>query len=79
VTGVDDLAAGVEGLPRADVLRYRLDGDGRVIVRPSGTEPKLKCYLEIVLPVTGSVEEARAAGDAELKNLRHDLSAVLRL
>jgi phosphomannomutase len=74
-----DLAAGVGGLPKADVLRYRLSGDARVIVRPSGTEPKLKCYLEIVLPVTGPVEEARAAGEAELAALRDDVSKVLRL
>ena len=35
-------------LPRSDVLIYRLDGEARVIVRPSGTEPKIKCYYEIV-------------------------------
>lgn len=35
-------------LPASDVLIYRLDNDGRVIVRPSGTEPKIKCYYEVV-------------------------------
>jgi phosphomannomutase len=79
VTRADDLAAGVDGLPRADVLRYRLSGEARVIVRPSGTEPKLKCYLEIVLPVTGTVGEARTSGEAALAALRDDVSAVLRI
>ncbi|HEX7834783.1 MAG TPA: phospho-sugar mutase, partial [Pseudolysinimonas sp.] len=45
VVGVDDFEAGVQGFPPNDILRYRFDG-GRVIVRPSGTEPKLKCYLD---------------------------------
>lgn len=35
-------------LPTSDVLIYHLDGGARVIVRPSGTEPKLKCYYEVV-------------------------------
>ncbi|MEB5558926.1 phospho-sugar mutase [Vibrio cholerae] len=37
-------------LPTSDVLIYHLDGGARVIVRPSGTEPKLKCYYEVVTP-----------------------------
>ena len=45
VVGVDDYTDGFEGLPPNDILRYRFDG-GRIIVRPSGTEPKLKCYLD---------------------------------
>lgn len=48
VETVDDFATGVAGFPPADILRYRLADGGRVIVRPSGTEPKLKCYLDAV-------------------------------
>lgn len=47
IIGVDDLALGIEGLPPTDGVRLRF-ADGHVIVRPSGTEPKLKCYLEYV-------------------------------
>ncbi len=48
--GVDDLLAGGD-LPPTDGLRYELADGSRVVVRPSGTEPKLKAYLEVVVPV----------------------------
>jgi phosphomannomutase len=79
VTSVEDLAPGVGCLPPADVLRLRLSGGGRVIVRPSGTEPKLKCYLEVVVPVTGDADEARAAAAAELTALREAVAGILGL
>ena len=41
------------GLPPTDGLRYHLADGSRVIVRPSGTEPKLKVYLEVIEPVAG--------------------------
>ncbi len=60
VEQVDDLAEGSAELPPTEGLRYRLADGARVVVRPSGTEPKLKCYLEVVVPV----EQAGAgAGD----------------
>ncbi|ONF65520.1 phospho-sugar mutase [Amycolatopsis keratiniphila] len=63
-------------LPDADVLR--LTGEGlRVVIRPSGTEPKLKAYLQIKEPVTGDLAEARAAADARLAALRADIESRL--
>ncbi len=51
VEGVDDLGEGSAELPPTEGLRYTLAGSGRVVVRPSGTEPKLKCYLEVICAV----------------------------
>ena len=80
VTSVADLAAGGTGegeLPPADVLSYRLAG-ARVVVRPSGTEPKLKAYLEIVQPVrAGRLAEARAQAGARLHLLRRAVADLL--
>ena len=47
VERIDDLLEGVDDLPPGDVLRIRLVDGSRVIVRPSGTEPKLKLYLDV--------------------------------
>nr|WP_121258297.1 phospho-sugar mutase [Nocardioides ferulae] len=80
VEGADDLALGSADLPPTDGLRYRLAGGARVVVRPSGTEPKLKCYLEVVVPVAGrDVTAARATAAARLTALKDDLRGVLAL
>lgn len=47
VSRIDDLMRGVDGLPPGDVLRIWLEDGSRLIVRPSGTEPKLKLYLDV--------------------------------
>ncbi len=75
-----DLADGVNGLPPTDGLRYRTDGGVRVVVRPSGTEPKLKCYLEAVVPVgAAGLQAARGEARAALAAVRTELSAMLAL
>ncbi len=74
----DDLAEGVGGLPPTDGLRWYTADGSRVIVRPSGTEPKLKAYLEVVEPVSGDdVAAARAVATERLAALRADVAAAV--
>ncbi|MEU8838982.1 phospho-sugar mutase [Streptomyces roseus] len=80
VASAEDLTRGTETLPPTDGLRYYLEGDfkARVIVRPSGTEPKLKCYLEVVVPVAEACDlaAARVRGQEVLDAIKKDLSAA---
>jgi phosphomannomutase len=71
VTAVEDLRAGTGALPPSDVLVLRAAG-ARVVVRPSGTEPKLKAYLEVV--VDGA---DRAGADETLGRLRTEVEQLL--
>ncbi|WP_328438848.1 phospho-sugar mutase [Streptomyces sp. NBC_00444] len=77
ITEAEDLTRGTDKLPPTDGLRYTLDG-ARVVVRPSGTEPKLKCYLEVVVPVAAhdGLPEARAKAAELLDAIKRDLSAA---
>jgi phosphomannomutase len=78
VESVEDLEAGAGGLPPTDGLRYRVAGGGRVIVRPSGTEPKVKCYLQVVEEVVGGdVQAARAAAGSRLADLDAGMRSLL--
>ncbi|MFE4002344.1 phospho-sugar mutase [Nocardioides sp. YIM B13467] len=79
VQQLDDLTTGIGGLPPTDGIRYQLAGGSRVIVRPSGTEPKIKCYLEVVEPVDSPEALAQARTDAEiaLGALKVDIRAAL--
>jgi phosphomannomutase len=81
VTAVVDLAAGDGGRggpgPTANVLIFGLPG-ARVVLRPSGTEPKIKCYIEITEPLAGrSLPAARGSAAKRLAPLRHALESVL--
>ncbi|BAC71054.1 phosphomannomutase [Streptomyces avermitilis] len=75
ITRSEDLTKGTDRLPPTDGLRYTLDG-ARVIVRPSGTEPKLKCYLEVVVPVgtRQDLPAARTKATNLLETIKRDLS-----
>ncbi|MGW7332117.1 phospho-sugar mutase [Streptomyces sp. NPDC054840] len=81
VVSAEDLSKGTETLPPTDGLRYYLDGayKARVIARPSGTEPKLKCYLEVVVPVAeaSDLASARVRGQEVLDAIKKDLSAAM--
>jgi phosphomannomutase len=74
VEQIDDLTAGGP-LPPTEGLRFRLAEGGRVVVRPSGTEPKLKAYLEVVIPVEDDdVAAARISAAGRLDAIRSDLA-----
>jgi phosphomannomutase len=75
---VADLADGWAGLPPTDGLLF--DGASvRAVVRPSGTEPKLKCYLQVRRPAGEGLAESRAAAAAAMALARVDLTAALGL
>ena len=77
VRSVTDLAPGSAELPPTDALILRLDG-ARVVVRPSGTEPKLKAYLEVTEPVApGGLAEARRRAGSRMTPLRAAARALL--
>ena len=71
-----DLSAGSAGLPPADLLRYELDG-ARVVIRPSGTEPKIKAYLEVTEPPGRPLAQARASAAARMTPLIDGVRALL--
>jgi phosphomannomutase len=60
VESIDDLAAPRDGLPPTDGLRIWLSGGVRIIIRPSGTEAKLKCYVEVITADSDSAEKVLA-------------------
>jgi phosphomannomutase len=75
ITDVEDLARG-ERLPATDAVILR--GQGlRIVVRPSGTEPKLKAYVEVVEPVVGSVGAARRRAAGRMTAAVEELSGLL--
>lgn len=65
VTEVTDYSQGVRGLPRSNVLEYR-SGNGKVLVRPSGTEPKIKVYLSSRAGTMADAEKATESLLAEI-------------
>ncbi|WP_166973111.1 phospho-sugar mutase [Brevibacterium atlanticum] len=81
VAEVHDLSAGYDGLPPTDGILLLSESNSRVIVRPSGTEPKLKCYLEVVAEPSeleaASEADRRAAASAGVKVPTTSASASL--
>ena len=64
VLKVLDYSTGLDGLPQADVLKYLLEGNSSLVVRPSGTEPKLKAYIS----VSADSKEQATAIEAKMVN-----------
>ncbi len=61
VKTLNDYSKGIDGLPKSDVLKFFLEGNCSVVVRPSGTEPKLKLYISV------SEKDKEKAGEVEAK------------
>ena len=81
VQRVEDLTTGSPDLPPTDGLRYTLAEGARVVVRPSGTEPKVKCYLEVVVPVSqeDGVDAARISAVGRLDAIKGDVKVAAGL
>jgi len=74
ITQVDDFLQGVGEFPREDILRYYLEDGSRVIIRPSGTEPKLKIYLDTQGDTRREAETALKELESALRSLVGSLS-----
>ncbi|MCF8546597.1 MAG: phospho-sugar mutase [Microbacteriaceae bacterium] len=74
VTAVDDFMNGFENFPPTDLIRLTIDGGSRVIVRPSGTEPKLKIYIDAA--VTEGVDRSARVADV-VAAIESDLRAFI--
>jgi len=70
----DDFLQGVDGFPPEDILRYYLDNDSRVIIRPSGTEPKLKVYLDTSGETGAEAQAGLVVLDTAVRELLSTLS-----
>lgn len=81
VSRVVDLAEGSAELPPTDGIAWYTEQSDRVIIRPSGTEPKVKCYLEVIVPVgdDGDLDSAKARAAQRLALFKEDVSAALTL
>ena len=68
-----------ENLPQADVLLFSLADGSSLVVRPSGTEPKIKVYLMMKAPVGGSLEGSRQELCQRTENMRTNLKNFMAL
>jgi phosphomannomutase len=72
-----DLLTDPGDFPSSDLVLLRLAG-GKAVIRPSGTEPKLKAYLEVVQPPTADVTASRRSAETALTQMRTEIAGVLR-
>jgi phosphomannomutase len=76
VSAIDDFRLGFDQFPPNDILRIQLTNGSRVVVRPSGTEPKLKVYLD-ASSITGTAAERQAAAAAVITGLDAGMRELL--
>ncbi len=77
VSSIVDLSKGWDGLPGTDALMVMTEAGDRVIARPSGTEPKLKCYLEVILPVAEGEPAPWDEAKARLETIKAEFGAAI--
>lgn len=76
VASFDDFENGVDGFAPSNIIRLQFEGGARVIVRPSGTEPKLKFYVD-ASSLSGEGAERQAAAEAVASQLEAGMREVL--
>ena len=76
VEQIDDFRDGFGQFPPNDILRIWVEGDGRIVVRPSGTEPKLKVYID-ASSTDGTGPERIAAAEQAVATLERGMRALL--
>lgn len=74
VAKMEDYATGATGLPKSDVLRFWLEDGSKLVVRPSGTEPKVKIYAECFEKHPSSIDQAINRCDQRLQLMFNDIS-----
>lgn len=71
VLEVKDYSKGVEGLPKSDVLKFLLQGNSSIVVRPSGTEPKIKLYISVSAENRQKAEQLEAVIEKDMQTLMY--------
>lgn len=77
VVSVVDMSQGWDGLPGTNAIMVTTEANDRVIARPSGTEPKLKCYLEVILPVEDGAPVPWSQARERLETIKAEFGAAI--